>query len=801
MRSDLNVSAGDLVSVRRIENGVVLEAENCSLEIKVYAAEIFRVSLSRSNCNDPDFSYAVKSRPDGVPFNLVESPENICIETESLKLVADCKPVRLSFYDKNGALLSEEDKSFGTSWIGDQTTVYRRLQPCERFVGLGEKTGNLDRTGSAYTNWNTDHFAYPVNADPLYLSVPFFMGMHGGLAYGLFLDNSSRSVFNFGASNSRFSFFSAEFGPMRYFFIHGTSIRKIIEAYTWLTGRMPLPPIWSLGYQQCRYSYMTFAEVIRIAETFREKNIPCDVIYLDIHHMDAYKSFTWDRRRFGRPASRIRKLKKLGFRVVTILDPGIKVEKGYHVYESGKAHEAFLKYPDGEDYAAEVWPGLCVFPDFTNPRARAWWGRMLEDFIQDGVEGFWNDMNEPATWGQCVPELLEFDYDGIRAPHKTARNVYGLQMARSTYEGARKGMQGRRPFVLTRSGFAGVQNYAAVWTGDNVSSDDHMLLGARLINSLGLSGIAFAGNDVAGFEGEADPALFARWISTAVFTPFVRGHTMLNSRSAEPWSFGEEAESVAKRYIRLRYMLLPYIYSTFYECSRDGMPVCRSLAIDYAEDQKIYDRRYQHQYLFGESFLVAPVSSTTEIAKAYLPKGDWYDFYSDKYEKGPNEIFVETPLGKIPVFVKAGAVIPMQSKVGRNSEFGSDCMALHIYRGNADSSFVYYEDDGISFDYEKGIYYKREISLTRDKLVFDRPTGKYESRFKRIQIFFHGYGFKDNQKLLVNGKPIKTKNMPIRDFIPTSIMEPGRPGSASDGLIKTSAITIENLWEKIMIDF
>jgi alpha-glucosidase len=347
-------------------------------------------------------------------------------------------------------------------------------------------------------------------------------------------------------------------------------------------------------------------------------------------------------------------------------------------------------------------------------------------------------MNEIATWGHMLPENVEFDFDGNKATMRRARNIYGFQMARSTYEGTKALLKGKRPFNLTRSGFSGIQRYAAVWTGDNVAYDEHMLLGVRMVSSLGLTGVAFAGYDVGGFVGDASTRLFARWISLGAFSPFFRGHSMINSRDSEPWAYGEEVEQISRNYIKFRYQLLPYIYSLFYEASQTGMPVQRSLAIDYPHDYKIYDGQFYNQYLFGPSLLVAPVESTKDFVKVYLPEGEWYSLYTGTKYPGNTEVVVECPVHKLPVFVKAGALIPMQP-VKANTAEPSDTLMLHVYPGASDSSFAFYEDDGATFRYQGGDYARRTIQYrAASRSVTLLPAeGKYTSTIKKLKVIFH----------------------------------------------------------------
>lgn len=748
---------------------ISIKTENAQVKVIIYDKDLVRIRIAKNEQDNSGFSYAVVEEPKPIAFDLVDSSDSLTVKTTAMKLTIQKSPLRISAYNDIGELLTQDDPAFGTSWLGNEVTTYKKLQPNERFIGLGEKTGGLDRRGSAYVNWNTDNFAYPTDGDPLYLSTPFYMGVNEGKTYGIFFDNSHKTIFSFGCSNDRFSYFQAEDGEMNYYIFTGTTIASIIDRYTWLTGRMELPPLWSLGFQQCRYSYYPYPEVLNAARTFREKHIPADVLYLDIHYMDAYKVFTWHPKRFPDPAGLVKQLKEMGFNIVVILDPGIKRELGYHAYDDGKQKDLFVKYPDGEEYNGQVWPGWSAFPDFTAEKARAWWGEQMKAITEAGVEGFWNDMNEPAAWGQHLPDLIEFEYEGEGGTHKKTRNVYGMQMARSTVEGGKKLLNGKRPFVLTRAGYCGIQRYAAVWTGDNVSNDDHMLAGVRLINSMGLTGIGYAGYDVGGFAGEASPELFARWIALGAFSPFFRSHSMVNSRDSEPWSFGEEVEDISRNYIRLRYRLMPYIYSNFYLTTQNGMPIARSLAIDYTNDDKIYQGPYDNQYLFGQSILVIPAESSGNFQKAYLPAGKWVNLYTDQVHEGNQELILQETKETLPLFVKAGSIIPMQSAVeSLLNEKSTDELEVHIYPGE-EAEFVYYEDDGKTYTYQNGAFAKRVFKLSGNTLSVSALEGTYESHFKKLKIFIHT---QNPAQIKVNGNVVQTKTESYRYTEPISDFDP-----------------------------
>ncbi|WP_212001083.1 TIM-barrel domain-containing protein [Chitinophaga sp. HK235] len=764
------VTAGKVNAVSISGQQVKIKTENAYAEITVYSPAVIRVRMDKRPLT-ADFSYAVITGPQTVKTQITQNNSEISIVTDSLRMQIRKSPFAISFFSPSGEVINEDEPGLTTSWIGDEVTTYKKMQEQERFIGLGEKTGNLDRKGEGYTNWNSDVFGYATNRDPIYATIPFYIGIHHRQNYGIFFDNSYQSDFNFGASNNRFSSFGARGGEMNYYFIYHPQVADIIKSYTSLTGRMPLPPLWSLGYQQNRYSYYPDTEVLRIAQTLREKKIPADGITLDIHYMDAYKLFTWNKERFPNPQQLTSRLREMGFRVTVIVDPGIKVENGYAAYESGKKGNIFLQYNDGENYTGQVWPGWCHFPDFTSSKGRSWWKEQVKSYIRDGVSGIWNDMNEIATWGQKMPNNVIFNYEGHPTTHLQGHNIYGLQMARASYEGTREALQ-KRPFLLTRAAYAGSQRYSALWTGDNRAEEDHMLLGVRLLNSLGLSGFPFTGMDIGGFTGNPTVSLYTRWMQIGAFIPYFRNHTGVNTKSAEPWAFGEEALEITRNYINLRYRLLPYLYSTMYESSRTGMPVVRTLAINNTFDPNVYDTRFQQQYQFGAAFMVAPFESTKEFGSIYFPKGKWYNLYTDAVSNGQQEVITPLSIKTLPVYVKGSSIIPMQSLIQSTLEKPTDTLFLHLYKGDEASSFVYYEDDGESFSYEKGGYYERAITYdpAAGKLTLSKVAGSYTSQFKYIRLILHG--FDANQRISVNGSSVSVSTSPFSFLSPISRFDP-----------------------------
>ena len=739
-RNFRNLAIGEVLSWTKKENGIKGETPTARFELTVFDEHTIRVQIGREESFYPN-PYSRVISPKHISFNIEENEANqVWIKTSKIHLSVNLSPFYLTFQTPTGEIINQDDPAFAVSWLGTEVSNFKKVQENERFIGLGEKTGNLDRAGSAYTNWNTDYFGYGIGDDPLYMSIPFYMGVHNKLAYGIFFDNTHKTIFNFGASNNRFIYFSGDDGDMDYYFFHDDSVANIISAYGNLTGKMEMPPLWSLGFQQCRYSYYPDSEVTTLAQTFRDKDMPADVIYLDIHHMEKYKVFTFDGQKFPDPKSMIGALKKKGFKVVVIMDPGIKTEKGYLPFEEGKEKDLFVKYPDNQIYEGQVWPGWCAFPDFTKAETRQWWAEKMSFYNDAGVDGYWTDMNEPASWGQFTPNLIDFDYEGEIVSHRKARNIYGFQMARSAKEGSLLQRPQERPFVLTRSGFSGIQRYAAAWTGDNVASEEHMLAGVRLVNSLGMSGVAFSGYDIGGFAGEATKSLFARWMSIAVFSPLFRAHSMINSNDAEPWAFGEEVEEISRNYMKLRYKLLPTIYSSFFQSTKSGLPLAKSLAVEYPYDDNIYKSAFQNQYIFCDKLMVAPVESTKEITKVYLPEGEWYFLYDSKFHQGSQVIYQDCPLNYLPVYVKGGSILALQSEISHTGQSNDGILYLHIYPGKDKSIHLHYEDDGISHNYKNGGFFKREIEWEASVgiLTFKKPQGELKSNFGKIKLFIHG---------------------------------------------------------------
>lgn len=646
----------------------------------------------------------------------------------------------------------EENVEFGGFYVFGT----KKCLPEENFFGLGDKSGNMNLRGRKFQNWNTDAYSFGWDQDPLYRTIPFYIGVHQAVSYGIFFDNTFRSYFDFGNENHDKTSFWADGGELQYYYIHGPHMMDVLKRYQTLTGTHQLPPKWALGFHQCRWSYYPENKVREIAENFRANQIPCDAIYLDIDYMDGYRCFTWNKKYFPDPKKMIKDLLNIGMKTVVMIDPGIKVDDNYWVFKEGKENNYFCRRSDDYFMEGHVWPGRCQFPDFTNPTVREWWGGLYKELVELGVAGVWNDMNEPAVFGTgTFPNDVRHDYDGYRGSHRKAHNVYGMQMVRSTYDGLKKLMRNKRPFTITRAGYSGMQRYACVWTGDNVATWEHLKLGNIQCQRMSISGVPFCGTDIGGFSGEPDGELFTRWIQLGTFSPFMRAHSAGDTAEREPWSFGEPFTAINRKFIELRYRLMPYIYSVFWEHYKHGFPILRPLAM--LEQENISNHFRQDEFTFGDKILVCPVLEQGATSRTvYLPKGQWYNFWTHELLNGENEFNINAPLEEMPLFVRAGAVIPEYPVMQYVDEKPIEELWLNIYYANYEVNSFLFEDHGDTFAYEQEIYLEKKFSVRGDgkNLIIQQITdGLYTPNYELYDYNVIGLPFTVS-KILADDKEI-----------------------------------------------
>jgi alpha-glucosidase len=751
---------GALSGSKPLPSGIRVTSGKAVLEITALRDDVVRVRVGPNGQLPEDASWAVlpASRAATVNVNPAGDGTSVGFTTKLIRVQVERKTSRVVVSDLQGNVLNEDAPGWPAEFHDGALRIYKQMPGDEHYFGLGDKVGPLDRRNQAFTLWNTDAFGFQESTDPIYKSIPFFLAVRGARASGVFFDNTWRSSFDFGKSQGGLYSYSAEGGALDYYVLYGPEAKHVLTTWAWLTGLTPLPPLWSLGYQQSRYSYETEARVREIADKLRADKIPSDAIYLDIDYQQNNRPFTVSSERFPHFPQMIDDLRKQNFHIVAITDLHIAMlpNAGYAPYDGGKAGDHFVKNLDGSTYVGPVWPGPSVFPEFTRKASREWWGTLYKDFVSQGVAGFWNDMNEPAVFvpSKTMPENQphRIDEPGFQkrvASHLEIHDVFGMQNCRGTYEGLLKLAPNERPFVLTRASYAGGHRYAATWTGDNSSTWNHLRMTTPMLLNLGLSGFSLSGADVGGFAGTPQADLLTRWIQLASFQPIDRDHTEKGSGDQEPWVHGQVQEDNRRRYIEERYRLMPYLYTTTEEMSRTGIPIVRPLFLEFPNatpDAHPLDLDAGSQFLFGPDIMVAPAPYPDSL-KPYeiqFPAGDWYDYWSGAKVasgEGLNKIAVEPQLDVLPVFVREGAIIPMQPLTQSTNEVPQGPLTLRVYPGK-DCKGSIYQDDGHSRKYLQGDFMRMEFScevtVNSVKLHVGRHEGSYKPWWDELRVEVYG---------------------------------------------------------------
>lgn len=617
------------------------------------------------------------------------------------------------------------------SSVFDKSLAFIDIDSNVSFYGTGENSGRLLRNGTTVKLWNFANGGYSSKGGiNLYHSHPWVLGVRkNGSAFGILADVTYPTEFSLGED----VLISSEGPPFRVFIMEGASPQEVLQQLGMLTGTIGMPPLWSLGYHQSRWSYYPDSRVKEIADTFRLKKIPCDVIWMDIHYMDDYKVFTFSPEYFPNPAELNDYLHKKGFKSAWMIDPGVKLEPGYEVYDSGQELDVWVKDNAGSNYVGKVWPEKCVFPDFTQQKTRDWWADLYKPYMTLGVDGVWNDMNEPCVLDEpdlTMPKTNVHKGDSVipKGLHERYHNVYGMLMTKASREGILEAKPNKRPFLLTRSSHLGGQRYAATWTGDNGANWNHLKVSIPMSINLGLSGQPFSGADIGGFNRNATPELFGHWIALGVFYPFCRAHTSHNTSNQEPWSFGPEIEEVSRVAIQRRYRLLPYIYTLFQEASVTGMPIMRP--VFFADLETRWLRGEEEAFLFGRDILVIPKWAY----KPAIPKGNWRSF-SLVGEDSKNDPY------QPDIRIREGAIIPTGKIIQNTTEYSLDTLTLYVSlndQGYAEGRL--YHDAGEGFGYQNGDYALMTFIAKKEKnqifVKVSQKEGGYNSGIETLKVIF-----------------------------------------------------------------
>ena len=732
----------------RLPSGFEAPLAHERLQVLVIKPGVLRIAISRAGYIDPQPSASLLQPPDPESpreFTLEQTEEYIKLSTSGLTLLAQRAPfgIRIERPDGSAVMQTAFDPRSGNSLaygeLNNQFVLHRDHALEDAFYGLGEKSGAFNRMGRDFTLWNTDvmnggateEFTrgrpptdprsdnLSTEFDPYYISIPFFyhhpsvpFAQAGAAApmSGHLIDNPWRGHVDFSCNGRHQIAFNG--GQYQEYIFAGPTMAEILRDYTELTGRMTAPPLWALGHHQCRWYDYTRADVEQLARAYRERGLPCDVIWLDIDYMDGFRVFTWDEQKFPDPADLMQSLEAQGYRMITIIDPGVKYERGNPLFEEGLKNRLFCETTVGTPFVGRVWPGQTVFPDFSLPETRAWWGRLNAEHVKSGIAGIWNDMNEPATFDGDV-EAMRFGHG--KHEHARFNNEYALLMAMGTVEGLRAAMPERRTFVLSRAGSPGIQRYAANWMGDNVSTWEHLAMSLPMALGLGISGQPFVGADIGGFGKNCQGELLARWYQCAAYTPFFRNHNCSGHRDQYPWSFGPAVEAICRAAIRERYRLLPYIYTSFLQSTESGAPVQRPLVWEDATDPVCRD--LHDEFLLGDHLLVAPALSPGQTRRqVYLPAGQWRDWQDGSLREGGRYYTETTPMDRIPVFARAGAVIPLLAEIPESTmHLHPEVIELAVVIPEQDGTTCseLHEDDGLHNRHLHGAFLRTRFSLTR----------------------------------------------------------------------------------------
>jgi alpha-glucosidase len=714
------VSLGGISSFKSDRNVALIECENGYLEIKLISPTIWRVRASKHPFTREHKSWASIEPPASSNIKLKQERGYLTVKTD--KNISDRNDIiirinerdsTVTFQKFNNEILNDESKaiSFGkyVSWSSLQKISHEQ----DIHIGFGERTGKLAKNGRKMTFWNTDPTSYGKNDDPLYQSEPIQISIKkDGSAYGIFYDNHHYSIIKpKNDKKSTINYFT-ESDPICYYFFTGPTLKEVCKQISTINGTLPLPPKWILGHHQCRWSYCPEEKVREIARNFRERNIPCDSVHLDIDYMDGFRCFTWDKDRFPDPKKMISDLGEDGFKIIVITDPGLKVDQEYKVFADCIKNDYQCKLPNQKSYVTRVWPGKSIFPDFTNPDVREWWGTQFKTLFDVGVEGFWIDMNEPSTFTfkRTALDDVEHNMDGRGGDHQDAHNIFGQSMMIATREGVDKLRGNKRTFLFTRSCYAGIQRYSASWTGDNNSNWVGLQQTIPMLLNMGLVGQPLVAVDIGGFSLNCTAELLTRWYQLGIFYPFVRNHSAKGTTPQEPWAFGEETEKIIKKYIELRYQLIPYLYTLTWEAILTGIPLMRPLFMEFPSDIETYNEKWQNsEFLVGDKLLVAPILVKAVKGKnsvnrdIYLPKGNWYDYWTKELLVGGKIIQRDVDIDQVPLFVKAGSILPFGPIVQSVEKAIDYPLFIEIFPDEVMIGNVYL-DDGSTKAFEQGEY-------------------------------------------------------------------------------------------------
>lgn len=740
-RLSQSISPGEWIDFKISGEEFHFTYSNAKLEIIFLQPSLIQVSW-RPGEPQP-YSCKVLKKLQPVTCQVQEFADGWKLSTESLTVQVN-KDGSIRYFDSESQLLrSELPPTYQSEEMRNphQTNIHwtnkADIKLSKFFIGFGMHTGGMDLRGKTFRIWNNDPGGtYATNTDPIYMPLPLYLSIQATGSYLIVFDNSSEAEGFFpepytdDPATIRFTR-----GAMTYYLITGP-LEEIYNQLGNLIGFPAMPPLWSLGYHQSRWGYKNQETIQRLAANFIEQNLPVSAIHLDIDYMDKFRVFTVDPCQFPSLVTLSNQLHEKEIRLITILDPGVKKDKDYSLFQEGISKDIFVNL-DNKPYVGAVWPGDAVFPDFTNSEARDWWGAAYQILLDEGVDGFWHDMNEPTSFtiigDKAMPLKSNHHFDGASMDHRLAHNLYGKLMNQSAYENLRKLSPEKRPWILSRSGWIGNNQYAWNWTGDVESSWNGLQQTIRILISLGLSGIPFTGSDIGGFSGNPSPELYVRWLQMSTFCAFMRTHSAIGTQPREPWIFSEPYATMLRKFLELRYQFLPYLYTQAWLVTQTGAPFIRPVFWNAPEQSNLWT--IEDEFLLGDEILIAPVCEEGAPSRLVtLPPGGWFDFWDSQFHAGNQVIQYPTPLHRIPIFIRSNSVIPLQE---------GDKFVLHLFINELELgdklslAGKVYSDIGDGYgDYRLDRY---NLSKNLDRIELHKKyEGNYRPSQENIGLQFHG---------------------------------------------------------------
>ncbi len=675
---------------------------------------VLNIRISKQLSNIPQTDAVILDNKSPPTLVVKKEDEKIIITQESgptvfIVATIDKEASEITFEDGFGFQICKEE--FPSYHEEDWYKIEKSPSvACENYYGFGEKGGPLNKKGETISFWNTDSFAYSNDDLKLYQSQPIQIAVRSnGFCYAVVYDNPNRSQIEIGDDDDCSTKYYVNGGGINYYIIVGPTVSKVFRKLADLLGKAPLPPISALGHHQSRWSYYPESEVRALASEFRNRKIPCDYIHLDIDYMDEYRIFTWNKEHFPNPKKLSDDLFKQGFRLMAMIDPGVKVDPNYKIYKEGIKGKHFCLNPDDSVYAGPVWPGDCHFPDFTQETTREWFGSHFKALTKVGVRGFWIDMNDPSVFNDkgTIDDGIIHPGEGEPRLHKEVHNEYAHLMAKATYEGLQKLLPNNRIYINSRSAYLGTHRYAGTWTGDNVASWKHLQLSIPMMLNMAVSGQVMIGPDIGGFAGKPGAELLIRWYQAGCLYPYFRNHTINKKCSQEPWALGKKAEKIIRRTIQLRYSLMVYIYNSIRQTCLTGIPAFRPLWVDNSKNPMAHIAEWaETEYLFGDKMLLAPIlKKGRRKREVYLPQGKWYSFCGKLLLDGGKVHEIDVPLDVVPLFVKEGSIIPyITEPIQHTGEIYKSKISLRVYPKDSEAEGEIYLDDGDSLEFNNGDY-------------------------------------------------------------------------------------------------